>query len=125
MRRMLDPTKIGGSTAPARHVYSISVKSIHYEEYTTKGYGWQIGKLNYITNFKSNNNYKELRYSGSYPASGIWYNDDGSKKQIIDRFDIVNDGSCYVSGYDIIKENYSTDGIPNNSLNTVGIIQLY
>ena len=125
MRRMLDPKEVGGSTAPAMHGYSIFVKSIHYEIYTTKDYGWQIGKYNYINDFKSNNNYKELRYSGSYPASGSWYNSDGSKKQIIDRFDITAGGSCYISGYDIIKENYSTDGIPDNSLNTVGIIQLY
>ena len=125
MRRMLDPTKIGGSTAPARHGYTISIRSIHYEVYTTKDYGWQIGKINYITDFKSNNNYKELRYSGSYPAYGIWYNSDGSKKKIIDRFEITASGSCYVSGYDIITGDYSTDGIPDNSLNTISIIQLY
>ena len=125
MRRMLDPKEVGGSTAPARHGYSIFVKSIHYEVYTTKDYAWKIGKYNYITDFKSNNNYKELRYSGSYPASGIWYNSDGSKKQIIDRFDITANYNLYISGYDIIKGNYSTDGIPDDSLNAVSIIKLY
>ena len=62
----------GGSTAPARHGYSIFVQgNFHYEVYTTKDYGWQIGKNNYIDDFKSNDNYKELCHTGIYPASGI------------------------------------------------------
>lgn len=115
----------GGSTAPARHGYSIFVSGgFYYEVYTTKDYGWQIGKYNNITDFKSNDNYKELRYKGSYPASGIRFNSDLSKKKIITRLDILGT-SLYVHGYDIVDGTYSADGIPDNSLDSVSIIQLY
>ena len=125
MRRMLDPKEVGGGGAP-RHCYSIFVKGrFHYEVYTTKDYRLQIGKYNNIPDFISNDDYKELRSAGTYPASGIWYNDDASKKQIIVQFEITAGGSYYISGYDIVKGNYSTDGISDSSLNAVNIIKLY
>lgn len=116
----------GGSTAPARHGYSIFIYvNFHYEVYTTKDYGWQIGKYISITDFKSNNNYRELRYEGNYPASGIRYTNDGSEKEVISRFEIINSDNCYISGYDVAKESYFRHKLPENALNTVGVIKLY
>ena len=128
MRRMLDPKEAGGggSTAPARHGYSIFIQGrFHYEVYTTKDYERQTGKYNYIGDFRFNDKYKELRNAGSYSASGIWYNSDASKKQIVVRFDITANGSYYITGYDIVKDSYSTDGIPDSSINDIYIIKLY
>ena len=113
----------GGGSATARHGYSIFVQgNFHYEVYTTKDYGWEIGKNNYIDDFKSNDNYKELCHTGIYPASGIWYNSDGSKKKIIVQFEITASKNFYISGYDIAKGSFSTDGI---STNVFSVIKLY
>lgn len=73
MRRMLDPTKVGGgSTAPARHAYRIKNSyTYYYIVYSTKNYNFEIGKSNSITDFNTNDNYKELRTSGIYPANGF------------------------------------------------------
>lgn len=71
----------GGSTAPARHGYTIFVKDVcvdndniastfHYEIYTTKNYNLPIGTENVIADFLTNDDYKELRAIGSYPAAG-------------------------------------------------------
>lgn len=72
MRRMLDPKEVGGSTAPARHAYRINNNNNYwYIVYSTKDYNFEIGKSNYIgSDFDSNDNYKELRSSGIYPANG-------------------------------------------------------
>lgn len=75
MRRMLDPKEVGGgggSTAPARHAYRINNNNNYwYIVYSTKDYNFEIGKLNYIgSDFNTNDNYKELRSSGVYPANG-------------------------------------------------------
>ena len=70
MRRMLDPKEAGGST-PARHAYRIKNNNYWYIVYSTKNYDFKIGKLNSIEDFDSNDNYKELRSSGIYPANGF------------------------------------------------------
>ena len=71
MRRMLDPKEAGGST-PARHAYRIENNyDYYYIVYSTKNYNFEIGKLNSITDFNTNDNYKELRSSGVYPANGF------------------------------------------------------
>ena len=75
MRRMLDPKEIGGGapTAPARHAYRINNNNNYwYIVYSTKDYNFEIGKSNYIgSDFDTNDNYKELRSSGIYPANGF------------------------------------------------------
>ena len=72
MRRMLDPKEVGGSTAPARHAYRINNNNYYYIVYSTKDYNFEIGKSIYIgSEFDSNDNYKELRSSGVYPANGF------------------------------------------------------
>ena len=70
MRRMLDPKEAGGST-PARHGYRIYNDNYYYIVYSTKDYNFKIGKLNLIEDFDTNDNYKELRSSGIYPANGF------------------------------------------------------
>ena len=73
MRRMLDPKEVGGSTAPVRHAYRINNNNNYwYIVYSTKDYNFEIGKSNYIgSDFDTNDNYKELRSSGIYPANGF------------------------------------------------------
>ena len=113
----------GGGGGSVRHVYSIFVQgNFHYEVYTTKDYGWKIGKNNYIDDFKSNDNYKELCQTGIYPASGIWYNSDASKKKIVVQFEITASKNFYISGYDIAQGSFSTEGI---SSNVFSVIKLY
>ena len=66
-----DITKeLGGS---ARHAYRINNNNNYwYIVYSTKDYNFEIGKSNYIgSDFDTNDNYKELRSSGIYPASGF------------------------------------------------------
>lgn len=81
MRRMLDPKTIedGGSTAPARHAYRINNNNNYwYIVYSTKDYNFEIGKSNYIgSDFDENDNYKELRKPGVYPANGYVNLSDG------------------------------------------------
>ena len=79
MRRMLDPKEAGGSTAPARHAYRINNNNNYwYIVYSTKDYNFEIGKSNYIgSDFDTNDNYKELRSSGIYPANGFFNISDG------------------------------------------------
>lgn len=67
----------------ARHGYTIFVKDVcvdnsnmastfHYEIYTTKNYNLTIGTENAIADFLTNEDYKELRAIGSYPAAGYY-----------------------------------------------------
>lgn len=119
-----DITKeLGGGSA--RHGYSIFVQgSFHYEVYTTKDYGWEIGKFNYIGNFKSDN-YKELRNIGNYPASGFWRGSSGSKKEIIFRLQIDTNNRYSIFGYDVVSGNSITEGMSSTDLDIVSIIKLF
>ena len=69
-----DITKeLGGSTAPVRHAYRINNNNYWYIVYSTKDYNFKIGESNYIgDDFDKNDNYKELRSSGVYPANGFF-----------------------------------------------------
>lgn len=73
----------GGGSTPARHGYTIFVtdscvdnynlnSTFHYEIYTTKNYNLPIGTENAIADFLTNDDYKELRAIGSYPAAGYF-----------------------------------------------------
>ena len=65
-----DITKELGSST--RHAYRINNNNNYwYIVYSTKDYNFEIGKSNYIgSDFDANDNYKELRSSGIYPANG-------------------------------------------------------
>lgn len=64
------------SSGSARHGYRIIINDkLHYEIYTTKDYNWTIGaKTDISSNLWTDNNYKELRSPGTYPASGLYQN---------------------------------------------------
>ena len=93
MRRMLDPKEVGGgggSTAPARHVYDIVVNgSCTYTVYTTKDFNFPIGKEQIISDFATNDEYKELRAIGTYPATG-YIELSSSKKRLAFKFEVYS-----------------------------------
>lgn len=61
----------GGGGTP-RHVYMVSIiDECYYIVYTTKDYDFPIGQYTgRISDFKTNDNYKELRSNGWHPAVG-------------------------------------------------------
>lgn len=76
MRRMLDQKELGGG----RHGYRILVKdSFYYLIYTAKDYNLEIGSKTNVSNFYSNEEYKDLRAFGSYPAGGYYIHRDNSR----------------------------------------------
>lgn len=105
MRRMLDPKTIGGgNTTPARHCYMVVVDlNFHYIVYTTKDYGFEIGKEpKYIPDFETNSQYEELRAVGYYEAGGISKNSLNENEEVVVNYFYVNSSKqCNVSGYDI------------------------
>lgn len=118
-----DITKELGSSA--RHGYSIFVQGrFHYEVYTTKDYDRKIGEYKYIANF-NNDNYKELRYIGNYPACGFWKDSSGSKKEIIFRFKIDTNNVYSLFGYDVVSGTSITEGMYSTALDVVNIIKLF
>ena len=85
----------GGGGSSARHVYSVIIEdSFHYEVYTSKNYDFQIGKLTNLPDFKTNQDYNELRLNGNYPVSG-YYRDSSDSFIICCRIQI-NGQSAYV-----------------------------
>ena len=75
MRRMLDPEKVGGG----RHCYRILMEgSFYYLIYSAKDYDFGVGVKTAIENFYANEDYKELRAPGSYPAGGYYIHTDNA-----------------------------------------------
>ena len=75
MRRMLDPKEAGGG----RHCYRMIMEnSFYYLIYSAKDYDFKVGVKTSIQNFYSNEDYKELRAPGSYPAGGYYIHTDNS-----------------------------------------------
>ena len=66
----------GGGGGTPRHGYMIDIiDSCYYIVYTTKDYNLPIGQhSDRIRDFLTNDNYKELRYNGWYPAYGYTEN---------------------------------------------------
>lgn len=64
----------GGGVGSAMHGYMIIIKNIlYYLIYTEKDYNLEIGVKTEISNFFGNEDYKELRAYGSYPAGGYYF----------------------------------------------------
>ena len=102
MRRMLDPTTLGGGSTTTIHVYSVRIDDLcHYEVYTTKDYGFTIGSVQTIIDFKTNDNYKELRTEGQHPAAGYIEISPGGHKRIVGSIEIGS--SWFVKGYDLTQ----------------------
>lgn len=115
MRRMLDPKEVGGgSTAPARHGYSVVIGNrVHYEVYTEKDYDFKLREATYISDFSINSKYQELRSNGVYPASGYYYKND-NEKFICDKVQVsemessgFHTASYYISGYNLSTNSYT------------------
>ena len=118
----------GGS---ARHGYTIFVKdaavdnesftsTFHYEIYTTKNYNLTIGTENAIADFLTNEDYKELRAIGSYPAAG-YYIQYSSVNGVVWKYKITDTKNIV---YIYRTDNRGTD---DRSLNkpTFTVVQLF
>ena len=103
MRRMIDPKELEGSGGNPRHHYTIIVGStnFHYEVYTTKDYGYEPRKLNDAYDFKTNDESKELRAEGYYPASGTWKDLNTGHIFIANWIKIKSSNRIELCGYDI------------------------
>ena len=63
----------GGGGGSARHCYFVDVdRQFIYIVNTEKNYNFTIGKDNLVSDFTSNNNYKELRTEGRHIAIGTY-----------------------------------------------------
>lgn len=121
MRRMLDPTKVGG--APARHCYSITINSsCHYEAYTAKDYNYKIGETVSVDDFMTNTNYNELRTEMNHPASGFYYYADGNLKIVVYGVEVDSAAKAYIRGFDLTNSIHKRLNI---SMQSVKIIKLY
>lgn len=106
MRRMLDPKEVGGSTAPERHCYRIDINNaFHYIVYTTKNYGWPIGKMIVVGNFDTSDKYAELRAVGCYSAGGVYTS--GSSATIVNYFEINGNNKYTAYGYNLATKEYT------------------
>lgn len=111
----------GGGGGTPRHGYSIIVDgNCHYNIYTTKNYNLPLATLTYISDFATNDNYKELRSNGQYPASGM-HKVLGSQILIVNLIKITNT-AFYVDGYDIDSKQALSDSISDPNFQ---IVQLY
>ena len=165
MRRMLDPTKVGGipstiefdkdgnreakknvkvdgkltlnslisSTNPdgditkelggsSRHGYRIIINDkLHYEVYTTKDYNWTIGeKVDISSKLWTDDNYKELRSPGIYPASGCYkLPAPSSDSAIVSTIEITDSGIRGNYRYDIKNNQYFSGSISRESASVV------
>lgn len=90
----------------AMHVYMVIVDNMfNYPVYTSKDYGLQ--KITTISDFWTDESYKELRPTGKQPASGFLYKDIDGTSMVISSFIIGSTPSgCYASGYDINKKQF-------------------
>ena len=88
----------------AMHVYMVIVDGMfNYPVYTSKDYGFKNTIT--ISNFWTDENYKELRPTGRQPASGFCYKDiDGTNRVICSFLIGSTPNNCYASGYDLNKK---------------------
>ena len=128
MRRMIDPKTIGGGGAgSARHGYRIKNNyDYYYIVYSTKDYNFEIGKSNSITDFNTNDNYKELRSSGTYPANGFikFSNPKGAYLSVMEvEIDASSSYPYAVRGLRSDNGTFYTNNV--EKLNDVKIIKLF
>ena len=96
----------GGGGSTPRHVYMVSLKDeCYYTVYTTKDYNLPIGQsTGQISDFKTNDNYKELRSTGWYPAVGYELN----AKPVI-KLQILDDGTFRLWVYNVGNHSYTSE----------------
>ena len=102
----------------------IGNNTFHYNVYTTKNYNFQIGKVNEISDFKTNDNYKELRAVGTYPAAGYFEND--LYKLILNTLQIRDDFYAYnFNGYDLKNTESTSVILDRSSIRFFYVVQLF
>ena len=108
-----------------RHVYRvIGNNTFHYTVFTTKNYNLQLGKPTKIEDFKTNDNYKELRAIGTYPAAG-YFKDDFNDNLILNTFTVRQDSYYGYDGYDIKTSETSSIYLSKDSVRFFYVVQLY
>ena len=95
------------------HGYSVIVNdTFYYEVYITKNYNLEIGKETTIEQFFVNNDYAELHQNGYfYPAVGYYRKSFDGSDIIVNLFEISNEGSYYINGYNMTKSKYESISI--------------
>lgn len=117
-----DITKALGSE---RHVYRvIGNNTFHYTVFTTKNYNLQLGKPTTIEDFKTNDNYKELRAIGTHPAAG-YFKDDFNDNLILNTFTVRQDSYYGYDGYDVKTSETSSVYLSRDSVRFFYVVQLY
>ena len=109
-----DITKeLGGGGGTPRHGYMVDFRdSCYYIVYTTKDYNFPIGqRTEQITDFKINDEYKDLRYAGFYPAAGYT---EGVRAVV--KLEILNNGTFRVWIYNTSSSKYTFVELSNTSL---------
>ena len=125
MRRMLDPTKVGGSTAPARHCYMVVMDfTCFYEVFTTKDYDFKVGQYTEVNDI-AGDEYKELYKPGYYPCGG--YFDWLSKKILACTLKFLSNDTFKVEGLDLKDPSQNTRVNAQTQLSgrIVRIVKLY
>ena len=115
-----DITKeLGGGSA--RHTYRIIVDTYcWFLSFTSKDYGYEIGKKTEIpSDFYTNDDYKDLLSQGYHPAGG-YYNGD-SLDLIVSHVEISDKN--WIGGYRPSNKN-TTESLFNIKIRTVKIVQL-
>ena len=99
-----DITKELGGGGNTRHVYMVDlINSCYYIVHTTKDYNLPIGQpTERILDFQTNDNYKELRSNGWYPAAGYYTNGKPAIK-----LQIVDDNTFRLWIYNTSNSNYT------------------
>ena len=111
----------GGGTGDTIHGYSVILNGIcYYIIYTSKNYNLPRGTRKLISDFLTNEQYKDLRPIGDYPASGT-YKISTTSILIVNLVKITDIG-FYVSGYDIVSKQETQSQI---SYPQIQVIQLY
>ena len=122
-----DITKELGGGGSARHGYSVFINdTFHYEVYTTKDYSeFTIQTPKNVSDFKTNDKYKELRKAGKYPAAGYFLEDTTAttEKFIVSRFEVGQSRQYfYITGYSLDESKFKEKGV---IIKSAQVIKLY
>ena len=80
--------------------------------------------VNEISDFKTNDNYKELRAVGTYPAAG-YFHDDFNDNLILNTFTVRQDSYYGYDGYDVKTSETSAIYLSKDSVRFFYVVQLY
>lgn len=108
----------GGGGSSEIHVYMVTVDaSFQYMVYMTKDYGWEIGEtiIIRVSDFMTNDNYKELEPKGKLPASGFYYDNSQNKELVLSEIESTNPRGFFIlHGINLVTKKYETVQIGGN-----------